>query len=142
MKPLLTLALLTATALPATAQQAPTQQAPASSMSAAEFDAYTQGRTFTYGSQGAPYGAEEYLSNRRVRWSFLDGDCQEGQWYEENGLICFTYEQTPEPQCWSFAAGSGGGLTATFQGPGSQTELYEMQSSEEPLACPGPEIGV
>lgn len=136
------LALIALLAAPALAQEAPKAAPPGPAMSAAEFDAYTRGRTFTYGSDGAPYGAEEYLSNRRVLWSFLDGDCDAGRWYEDSGLICFVYERTPDPQCWSFEQGTGGGLIATFRGPGEQTELYEMQSSPEPLACPGPEVGV
>ena len=42
-----------------------------SPMSAEEFDAYTQGKTFYYAENGNAYGGEEYLRNRRVRWSFL-----------------------------------------------------------------------
>ncbi|MGK7652448.1 hypothetical protein ACSQ76_08540 [Roseovarius sp. B08] len=110
-------------------------------MSAAEFDAYTRGKTFYYGAQGAPYGGEEYLENRRVRWSFLDGKCQEGEWYEDDGLICFVYENKPEPQCWSFQR-SGSGLVAQFENDPAQTELYEMEQTGEPLHCLGPEIGV
>lgn len=118
---------------------APAQQVP-DAMTAQEFDAYSQGKTFYYGAQGEPYGAEEYLPDRRVRWSFLDGNCQEGRWYEEAGHICFVYEDMPDPQCWSFVEGSSG-LTAYFQG-GSQTVLYEMQTSPEPMICHGPEVGV
>lgn len=110
-------------------------------MSAAEFDAYTKGKTFTYGAAGAPYGAEEYLDGRRVRWSFLDGKCQEGHWYEDAGMICFVYDEKPEPQCWRFER-SGRGITALFQNDPNQTKLYEMQQSTEPLMCLGPEIGV
>ncbi|MEM8775819.1 MAG: hypothetical protein AAGF53_12350 [Pseudomonadota bacterium] len=110
-------------------------------MSAGEFDAYTRGKTFTYGSNGAPYGAEEYLEDRRVRWSFLDGQCQEGSWYEENGLICFVYEDKPTPQCWKFERSSSG-ISALFQNDPTQSQLYEMQQSSEPLMCLGPKIGV
>lgn len=113
----------------------------ADTMSAAEFDAYTQGHTFTYGSSGGPYGAEEYLPGRRVRWSFLDGRCQEGEWYEEDGLICFVYEREPAPQCWTFRRGADG-LTAIFDGDPVLGELYEVARSDAPLACPGPEVGV
>ncbi len=113
-----------------------------SAMNAAEFDAYTRGKTFTFGSQGAPYGAEEYLDNRRVRWSFLDGRCQEGAWYEADGQICFVYEYKPEDhQCWRFERGASG-LIALFENLPGQTELYEMDQSKEPLMCLGPEIGV
>ena len=40
-----------------------------SMMSAAEFDAYTRGKTLFYAQNGETYGAERYLSNRRVEWS-------------------------------------------------------------------------
>ena len=120
---------------------APLPSAAQDHMSAAEFDAYTRGKTFYYGAQGAPYGGEEYLENRRVRWSFLDGECQEGEWYEHNGLICFVYENKPEPQCWSFQR-SGTGLVAQFENDPAQTQLYEMEQTGEPLHCLGPEIGV
>ena len=119
---------------------APTAMA-ADMMSAGEFDAYTQGKTFYYGSQGEPYGAEEYLANRRVRWTFLDGRCQEGLWYEEDGLICFVYDNQPDPQCWSFKRQSGS-LIARFENDTLQTELYEVRQSDEPLICPGPDVGV
>ncbi|SLN21411.1 hypothetical protein ROA7450_00761 [Roseovarius albus] len=110
-------------------------------MSAQEFEAYTESKTFYYGSDGNAYGAEEYLKNRRVRWSFLDGECQEGYWYPEGDLICFRYDETPEPQCWSFAQ-SGGGLVARFENDPTSTTLYEVEQSSEPLLCLGPKIGV
>lgn len=55
---ILALILCTLAALPAFAQ---------SNMSAAEFDAYTRGKTLYYGNGAEPYGAEIYLPNRRVR---------------------------------------------------------------------------
>ncbi len=109
-------------------------------MSAAEFDAYTRGKTFTFGSAGQPYGAEEYLEDRRVRWSFLDGKCQDGFWYEEAGLICFVYEENPTPQCWLFER-TGSGLRALFENRPGETELYEVEQSTEPMMCLGPEVG-
>lgn len=122
---------LIASALPAIAGQ---------TMTAAEFDSYTRGKTFYYGSDGQSYGAEEYLSDRRVRWSFLDGKCEDGIWYEDAGMICFVYEHRPDPQCWSFTR-SGGGLVARFENDPAQTELYEASKSSDPLMCLGPEVG-
>lgn len=110
-------------------------------MTAQEFESYTTGKTFYFGSNGAPYGAEEYLDNRRVRWSFLDGECQEGYWYPEDDLICFLYEETPDPQCWSFVQ-SGTSMIAQFENDPSSTTLYEVDQSSEPLLCYGPKIGV
>lgn len=110
-------------------------------MGAAEFDDYTSGKTFYYGSGGQAYGAEEYLPDRKVIWTFLDGECQRGEWYESDGLICFVYEIEPEPQCWSFTRAAGG-LIARFENDPDQTELYEVRRSREPLLCPGPDVGV
>ena len=112
-------------------------------MSGAEFDAFTQGQTFTYGNRGGPYGAEAYLEDRRVRWSFLDGECNAGYWYEtDDSLICFVYEDRPDdPQCWSFYMRDGR-LVATFESNGRSTELYQIDKSDEPLLCHGPKIGV
>lgn len=109
-------------------------------MTAAEFDAYTRDKTFFYANRGAPYGAEEYLANRRVIWSFLDGTCEIGSWYEQGEQICFIYENKPDPQCWSFRHSSGG-LVAQFENDPTQIELYEMRNSQEPLDCPGPDVG-
>lgn len=112
-----------------------------STMTAEEFDAYTRGKTLFYTSNGETYGAERYLENRRVEWSFLDGECKPGQWYEDNGQICFTYDDTPAPQCWSFEVGAQG-LIARFENNPTTTELYEAADSDQDMLCLGPKVGV
>ncbi|MEL6169618.1 MAG: hypothetical protein AAFR35_13075 [Pseudomonadota bacterium] len=110
-------------------------------MNAAEFEGYTTGKTLTYSEGGVAYGIEEYFPNRRVRWSFLDGQCQEGIWYPVGDLICFDYEEIETPQCWQFFERPGG-LEAVFGADPSTTALYETQDSPEPMLCLGPEVGV
>ncbi|MEP2717161.1 hypothetical protein [Pseudophaeobacter sp.] len=110
-------------------------------LSAEEFDRYTQGKTLFYGFDGTAYGVERYLPDRRVIWSFLDGRCQEGSWYEEAGQICFVYEDNSGPQCWSFAL-TPNGLNARFQNDPQATELYESGDIDEEMLCLGPEVGV
>ena len=110
-------------------------------MTAEEFDSYTRGKTLYYGNGDTPYGAEIYLPNRRVRWSFLDGECRNGEWYEDDGLICFIYEDRTDPQCWSFEQGSRG-LIARFENDPAVTPLYEANESTEEMLCLGPKIGV
>ena len=112
-----------------------------SPLSGAEFDAWTRGKTLFYGFDGQTYGAERYLPNRRVIWSFLDGDCKEGVWYEREEQICFLYEDRLDPQCWVFTE-SGGGLVARFQGDPVATELYEADDIGEEMICYGPDVGV
>ncbi|WP_241483999.1 hypothetical protein [Ruegeria sp. ANG-R] len=112
-----------------------------SPLSGAEFDVYTRGKTLFYGSDGQVYGVERYLPNRRVIWSFLDGDCMEGVWYEYEEQICFLYEDRLDPQCWVFTQ-SGGGLIAQFEGDPTATELYEAEDIGEEMLCYGPDVGV
>lgn len=111
-------------------------------MTAEEFDSYTRGKTFYYGRAGTAYGAEEYLPNRRVIWTFLDGQCQNGIWYEQDGLICFRYEEITQEQCWAFRATPDGGMSARFGDDPAELDLYEVEKTPEPLSCPGPDVGV
>ncbi|UTS81197.1 hypothetical protein [Phaeobacter piscinae] len=110
-------------------------------LTADQFDRYTQGRTLFYGFDGVPYGVERYLPNRRVIWSFLDGQCQDGEWYPEADQICFIYDDIGTPQCWQFSIGDDG-LIAQFDGDPEATELYEAEDLGEDMLCLGPKIGV
>jgi len=110
-------------------------------MTAKEFEAYVTGKTLYFGRAGAPYGAEIYRENRRVTWSFLDGECKDGYWYNEGRDICFVYEDSPEPQCWTFERGTSG-LIANFENDPASEELYEAQDVGEEMICFGPKIGV
>ncbi len=115
--------------------------AAAGPMSGEEFDAYTRGKTLYYGYDGVAYGVERYLPDRRVIWSFLDGDCKEGIWYEREGQICFIYEDRLDPQCWVFTR-SASGIIAQFEGDPEATELYEAADTGEEMVCHGPDVGV
>lgn len=112
-----------------------------STLSAEAFDKYTRGKTLYYGFEGESYGVERYLEDRRVIWSFLDGKCKEGIWYEEAGQICFIYEDRLDAQCWTFSE-SPGGLIARFEGRTQETELYEAQEDDAEMLCYGPDVGV
>ncbi|RVV98740.1 hypothetical protein EKE94_07510 [Mesobaculum littorinae] len=129
---LASLLTLLAAPLPALAQDA---------MSAAEFDAYTRGKTLYFSNGGVPYGIEQYLPGRQVLWSFLEGECKTGSWYERDGMICFEYEDGLSPQCWEFYR-EGPGLRARFEGDPEETLLYETRSADAPLQCNGPMLGV
>ncbi len=109
-------------------------------MTGAEFEAYTAGKTLLFGTGGKVYGGEDYLPDRQVRWSFLDGKCLDGYWYEAAPFICFVYEDEPTPVCWSFFE-TPGGLVAFLNGDEAE-KLYETGEAEEPLLCLGPEVGV
>ena len=110
-------------------------------MTAEEFEAYVTGKTLFYGRLGDAYGAEIYHENRRVTWSFLDGECKEGYWYNEGNNICFVYEDRPDPQCWTFER-EAGGLIARFEDDPDSADLYEAEDVGEEMICLGPKIGV
>ncbi|MEM5475895.1 hypothetical protein [Pacificibacter sp. AS14] len=109
-------------------------------LSGAEFDAYATGKTLTFAENGEPYGAEQYLPNNRVRWAFDEDTCMEGVWYEKEDNICFVYQDGDAPQCWSFYL-EDDKLKAVFNG-NSGTELYEAWTTDGPLACMAPGLGV
>ena len=110
-------------------------------MTALEFEKFTQGRTLTYRQNGTPYGTEQYIEGRRVRWSFLDGECSDGSWYPEADMICFSYANDEPPQCWRFYA-KGDALIAELGNILDDPRQYEAHDAAEPLLCLGPEIGV
>lgn len=114
---------------------------PGGPLSAEEFDAATVGRTLYYNSGGEPYGVEQYRPGRQVVWAFLGDDCRKGEWYEDQGFICFVYEDNPEPQCWTFWQ-SDQGLLAKFKGDPFGLPLIAVEESPETMTCMGPNLGV
>ncbi|MFN6977151.1 MAG: hypothetical protein ACK4OP_03435 [Gemmobacter sp.] len=111
-------------------------------LSGAAFDALTRGRTLTYGIGSTPYGVEQYLPGRRVIWAFLGEPCRFGTWSEpEPGTICFVYENDTGPQCWQFFDDAGR-LRARFMGDPAGADLIQVDESDRPMACPGPQVGV
>lgn len=112
-----------------------------------QFDRYTRGKTLSYSANKKSYGSEEYRANRHVRWAFDDDTCVHGTWYEGSPAeICFLYEDRSngaigDPQCWAFFP-TPNGLRAEFLSDTSDTKLYETETSDEPLTCLGPEVGV
>ena len=110
-------------------------------LSGPDFDAFTKGHTLYYSQNGKVYGAESYLDDAKVRWSFLDGNCLFGRWYETGDLICFDYGAEFDIQCWRFFKGKKG-LIAEFAGDDNSLSLYEAYRTPSPLECPGPDVGV
>lgn len=129
-------------AVTGTAAQAESLQPIANApLTASEFEAYATGKTLSYAQDGVIWGSEQYLPGRKVIWAFTEDDCQFGHWFEDQGNICFVYENDPAPQCWRFFRETGG-LRAIFMGADGGTSLSEVAQSTTPLNCPGPEVGV
>ena len=110
-------------------------------LTAAEFEAYATGKTLSYAQDGVVWGSEQYLPDRKVVWAFTENECQYGHWFEDQGNICFVYDNDPEAQCWRFFR-EATGLRAIFMGSDGGTSLSEVAQSTTPLNCPGPDVGV
>lgn len=109
-------------------------------ISPAQFEALVTGQTLSYAARSTEYGMEEYFEGRRVRWSFLDGECADGRWYAAGDQVCFVYEGVETPQCWKFYLRDET-LMAEFKNAPGLGELYETSRREEPLQCLGPDVG-
>ena len=123
---------------------APLQALAEPPLTAEAFAAHVTGKTITYQQQDTIFGIEEYLTGRKVRWSVAPDECQFGSWFPQGDDICFVYEYDPTPHCWTFrlragvlVAQSADGAPGTPPGP----ELSEIDRSDTPLPCPGPEVG-
>jgi hypothetical protein len=109
-------------------------------LSAQAFDALTQGRTMTWAEFGQVYGVEQYLPDRRVRWTVLGDDCISGHWYPEGPAICFQYDDRPDPVCWTVTEGPTGLLARHTASP-TDTAPVVIEETLEPMACFGPRVG-
>lgn len=110
-------------------------------ITAEEFEAHVTGKTVTYQQFDSLFGIEEYLPDRKVRWSTAPNECLYGTWYPQGDDICFVYEYDPEPACWTFWLKDGALVALSTKGlPGE--ELHEVDASDQGLPCPGPDVGV
>ena len=109
---------------------------------AQKFQDYVGGKTmFFHLGDGRIHAAETYLSDQKVRWSLATGACLEGEWWAQGGQICFTYENNPDPQCWTVEVTSSG-LTATSDAPENPLVIFEAVGAEGEQLCLGPKVGV
>ena len=106
-----------------------------------QFEKLSTGKTlyFTYGGQ--PFGVEQFFENRRSKWRFEDGHCEDGEWFAENDLICFNYERNLDTQCWHFLKTDDGfGARAEGASPNDILKLDRIDS--KPLICSGEGLSV
>jgi len=107
-----------------------------------EFERLVLGETMSFIGTSGLYGAEEYFGDRRVRWSFLDGTCTDGRWFNQGNQICFQYDDggNAEPQCWSFYM-KDDALVGEYDNGGQTAAPVQMQMRSGPLYCLSPEVG-
>lgn len=110
-------------------------------LTADQFEAHVTGKTITYRQYDYVFGIEEYLPDRKVRWSTAPDQCLYGSWYPQGDDICFRYEADPIPACWTFWLRDGALVALSTDGqPGE--ELHEVEAGDKGLPCPGPDVGV
>ncbi len=109
-------------------------------LTAEAFDALTLGRTMTWAEFGQVYGVEQYLPDRRVRWTVLGDDCKTGRWYPDGAMICFVYEDGPDRHCWEMTQSPTGLLAHQASRPVGSGPVV-IEETTEPMACFGPKVG-
>lgn len=109
-------------------------------MTAAEFEAFAEGRTLGFSTGGPPYGVEAYCPGRRVRWT-EGGREHEGVWYPKGPDICFLYKDQqalPGERCWRLTP-TPEGLRGRFTSDPADPRDYRIRALDEPAQCRGPQ---
>jgi hypothetical protein len=107
-------------------------------MTAGEFEAFSTGQTLDYWVDGAFWGSERHLPDRKTLDADAEGPCREGRWFPKDDKICFVYQGDPGEHCWQFLREGSRVLAQTDDGDLST----EVTLADQPLACPGPDVGV
>ncbi|RMF34365.1 MAG: hypothetical protein D6754_15180 [Alphaproteobacteria bacterium] len=108
----------------------------------AAFRALSEGYTLHFEQGGVHYGTEQYFRDRRSLWRPGGSDrCEEGRWYEENGAICFIYEDEIGPACWHVIRRDGDVYARSVNDPDGLAELHLYRRDRVPLNCKGPSVG-
>lgn len=106
----------------------------------ADFEAFAQGSTVYFSRHGKPYGAEQYLRNRKVIWAFADGTCEFGEWFPDGDRLCFQYEHQSSPLCWNYLQTDAGKVVRVV-GDDPENDLLVAGQDREHLKCAAPNVG-
>lgn len=109
-------------------------------MTAEEFEAYSTGQTLDYWVDGVFWGSERHLSDRRTLDADAEGPCRNGTWVPKGDAICFSYDSDPDQHCWRFWRDGSRVLAEVVGDPDGFSS--EVTIADQPLACPGPDLGV
>jgi hypothetical protein len=103
-------------------------------MTANEFEALSTGKTLYFSKNGKAYGAEHFFKGRISKWQYSDELCENGEWFGQDDMICFNYENGMETQCWDFFK-TDKGYSARAEGA-PQDEVLELEFiDQKPLLC-------
>jgi hypothetical protein len=107
-------------------------------MTVEEFEAFSTGQTLDYWIDGAFWGSERHLPDRRTQDADAEGPCREGRWFPNGDQICFVYEGDPGEHCWQFFRDGPRVLAEIVEGG----LVADVTLADQPLACSGPDVGV
>jgi hypothetical protein len=114
-------------------------------LTGAEFQAHIGQNTISYLYSNGVRGTADYGPDRTLVWAFEGDSCFNGQWYEDRNQICFAFEDGSLSACWHmFLDGDRLHGKATFLSSDSplNLEIREVAHTDQPMACPGPDVGV
>jgi len=113
-------------------------------LSGDEFDTLSRGTTMYFTANGAFYGAEQFLPDRRTVWRAQDGSCVNGQWVVIDRDICFYYDGEDRAFCWQITSSDSGiSVTSTQNTPGEPPLVLKLAGQDTvPILCTGPRFGV
>jgi hypothetical protein len=109
-------------------------------MTPEEFEAWSTGQTLDYWIDGAYWGSERHLEDRKTRDADADGACREGRWFPKDGMICFVYMGDPGEHCWLFFRDGSRVLAEVADAENGLST--EVTLADAPLSCIGPDVGV
>lgn len=124
---------------------APTALAAETPMTGAEFAAHVGSRTVTYSYSNGAVGTADYGPGRTLRWAFEGESCFNGSWFDRGDELCFAFEDGSLSACWHFYRDGDriwGRASYTRSGDHTVLDIHEVAQSDQPLACPGPDVGV
>jgi hypothetical protein len=114
-------------------------------MTGAEFQAHVGNGTFSYVYSNGVRGVADYGPDRTLTWAFEGDQCIKGYWFEDGSQLCFAFMDDTLSACWHFFK-DGDRLVgqATFLSSGNPLDLdiREVSHTDQPMSCPGPDVGV
>lgn len=105
------------------------------------FEDHVEGFTLHFERDGAFAGSEMFMEDRKVRWQFPSGQCQDGIWYEEEGAMCFAYEGGGPPQCWNMIRQGDAISARPREATDTSADLFLNRRTVVQLSCGGPFLG-
>jgi hypothetical protein len=114
-------------------------------MTGAKFQAHVGTGSVAYLYSNGVRGVADYGPDRTLLWAFEGDDCIKGYWFDDGDQLCFAFEDGTLSACWHFFKEDNrlrGVATQLGSGNLTHLEIYEVAHTDQPLTCPGPDVGV